>query len=177
MIRATRTRLSVERPAPVALAIRFSVLAFAGLAVLLVPQPTTGLVVLTVVGAVVAAVLPANAGAVLVLSAVVLAWVVSYGTDATPPLPRTVLFAVATYLLHSSTALAGSVPLAADVRLDVVASWAIRCVPGGVVAVVAGVGVSVIGRVDGSLTLDVAGVLGVLATAGAGVWLARRLAS
>lgn len=167
--------VTLARPRALATAIRASIAVFATVAVLLLPHPGAGLIVLTAVGTLLAITLPAHAGAVFVLGAVVLGWVVGYGTDASPPLPRTVCFAVAVYLVHAATALAASVPVQAEVSGDVAVSWAVRCVPRVAAAVIVAVGVGLVGHAHGSLVLDVAGLLGVVVTAGAAVWLAGRL--
>lgn len=157
-----------------AAAIRAAVVALAAASTLLVPNAGAAVFAFAVLGTVLAVVRPAHLGAVVVALAALVGWVIAYGTDATPPVARTVAFALALYLLHATVALAASVPLAATVSPAVVAAWARRCLPGVAAAVVAAAAVTLIGRPDGSLALDVVGLSAVLAAVGALVWLGRQ---
>jgi hypothetical protein len=161
------------RPRLPAVAVRLAVLPFALIATVLVPHPGAALFAVVVVGVLLAAAVPAAVGAFVVLAADVMGWAVGYGTDTTPPVLRTALFAIALYLVHASAALAGSVPVAADLRPDVVTAFAYRCLPGIAIAVVVGVLVATLGDISGSLGLDVVGFAGVLVTGAAVVWLVR----
>jgi hypothetical protein len=165
--------LTIPRPTTPALAIRASVVPLAVIALLLVPHPAAGPVLLAVLGMLLAVTLPANAGSLLLVAALVLAWTVSYGSVATPDAVRTVLFALTVYLVHVAVACAASVPLVAHVSGPVIRAWLRHCVPGVVATVLAGALVAAVGRPHGSSALDVVGLLAAVTAAGAIVLLAR----
>jgi hypothetical protein len=156
-----------------ATAVRAVIMALAAAAMLLVPHAGPAVFAFAVLGTLLAVARPAHVGALVVALAVLVGWVTAYGTDITPPLVRTVCFALTLYLLHATVALAACVPLGATVSRAVVAGWATRCLPGVAAAVVAAAVLVLIGRPPGSPALDVVGLSAVLAAVGALVWLSR----
>ena len=93
------------------LAVR-AVTVLAGLAVLAIPAGSDPVwTVLTVLGVLVAVGSPGQGGAGLALGSAVGGWFAAYGAHGSPPLAATAGYALALYLIHTSTALAAAVPL------------------------------------------------------------------
>jgi len=147
----------------------------AGLGLVLIPAQHLRLWTgLTSIGVILAVASPAGAGAGLALGAAIINWFVSYGEHGSPSPVATVGFALALYLLHTATALAGAVPLSAELRAPVLARWFRRClVELGVAAVLvaASYGIS---RPDSSSVLQLLGLLGVLVLVAVPVLLLHR---
>jgi hypothetical protein len=129
---------------------------------------------LTVAGVLVALVSPDRAGAGLALGAAIGNWLAAYGWQATPPLASTAGFALALYLLHTSTALAAALPLSAQLRGPVLRSWLGRCLVELAVAAVLAAASYGLGRPGGTSTLHLLGLLGVLVLVGIPVLLLHR---
>jgi hypothetical protein len=163
-----RTQLS-----PSALAIRLAVIVLSAATAALIPHASGALYGFVVIGTVVAVVAPNRAGALLVMLADVLGWTSAYGWHGHAPTLRTVVFAIALYLVHAAVALAASVPANAFVPAAVVRMWAWHCVPGVVATVVMGAVLSTLGQPHGSLGLDLVGLAAVLGATAPLLWLAR----
>src|SRR4051794_19729144 len=96
-----------------ALAVRL-VIVTAGLAVLLIPAHHRSLLVLAMLtGIAIAAASPDRGGPALALAAGIAGWFAGSGVHGSPSAVRVLAFALALYLLLSSTALAAAVPLTA----------------------------------------------------------------
>ena len=146
-----------------ALAVRLAVILLAALATWLVPHPGAGTVA------------TARAGAVVLVLAEVVGWAVAYGEYGSPAPLRTAAFAAAVYLVHQATALAASVPIAADVTRAVVRGWVRRCLPAVAATALAGLLVTVIGHPGGSPALDIAGLAAAVVVVGLLVRASRNL--
>lgn len=162
-----------ERFSPSALGIRLAVILLAAAATAVIPAPSGLTITFAVVGTVIAAGAPAFAGALVVIIAEVLGWTSAYGTDAFPPVGRTVAFAAVLYLLHAATSLAASVPLEATVQPAVLLRWSMGCIPALGCTIAAGIVVSLLGRSSGSTTLDIVGLAAVAVALAGLVWIAR----
>ncbi|MEO6701678.1 MAG: hypothetical protein ABI140_03675 [Jatrophihabitantaceae bacterium] len=109
-----------------AVAVRLVVL-LAGVAVLLVPaQPKPIVFPLLVIGLAIAVTSPARGGAAVAVIAGIAGWFACYGTHGAPPVWRVLAFGCALYLLHSSAALAGAVPISARLDRPTALRWARR---------------------------------------------------
>ncbi len=167
MSRPAPDQLAPNRPAPrryppAGLAVRL-VIVLAGVAVLAIPAERHLVwASLTVAGVLVAATSPERAGAGLALGAAIGSWLAAYGVHGTPPLASTAAFALALYLLHTSTALAAAIPLSARLRGPVLSRWLRRCSVQLAVAAVLGAASHGLGRPDSSSALHLLGLLGVL---------------
>lgn len=162
-----------KRFAATAVGVRVAVVVLAAAATAVIPSPSSLTVMFVLIGTVIAAAAPSFAGALVVVIAEVLGWTSAYGSDAFPPVGRTVAFAVLLYLLHAATSLAASIPVEASVERAVLLRWSAGCVPALGCTVAAGFGVSLLGRSSGSPALDIVGLAAVaLALAGL-VWIAR----
>ncbi len=159
------------------LAVR-AVTVLAGLAMITVPaDPDPVWTVLTVLGVLVAVRSPGQGGAGLALGSGVGGWFAAYGAHGSPPLAATAGYALALYLIHTSTALAAAVPLAVPMRAPVLSRWLRRClielaVAAGLAAVSYG-----FGRPGSSSTVLLLGLLGVLVLVGVPVLLLNRARS
>lgn len=163
-----------RRPESAGLRIRL-VIALAGLAVLVIPPEHDPVwTTLTVVGVLVAAGSPRQAGAGLALGAAIGSWFAAYGWGGTPPLADTLPFALALYLLHTSTALAAAVPVGVRLRAEVLRRWLARCLIE--LAVAAGLGAASygFGRSGNSSVLVLLGLAGVLVLTAVPVLLLHR---
>jgi hypothetical protein len=151
------------------------VILLAGLALLAIPaEPNLVWVVLTVAGVLVAVGSPGQGGAGLALGASIGSWIAAYGWEGAPPLGATVEFALALYLLHTSTALAAAVPLGVQLRAPVLRRWLRRCLLELAVAAALGAASYGFGRPGSSSVLQLLGLLGVLVLAGVPVLLLHR---
>jgi hypothetical protein len=130
--------------------------------------------VLVVLGVLVAVGSPGQGGAGLALGSAVGAWFAAYDWHGTPPLAATVGYALALYLIHTSTALAAAVPLSVPVQALVVTRWLRRCLVE--LAVAAGLAAASYGlaRLDSSHALLLLGLLGVLLLVSVPVLLLQR---
>lgn len=162
-----------ERLSATALSIRVAVILFAAAATAVIPTPSGLTITFVVVGTVMAAAVPSFAGALVVVIAEVLGWTSAYGTDAFPPVGRTVVFAALLYLLHAATSLAASVPLEATVQPAVLLRWSKGCIAPLGCTIAAGIVVSLLGRSSGSPTLDIVGLAAVAVALAGLVWIAR----
>jgi hydrogenase/urease accessory protein HupE len=147
----------------------------AGLGVLAIP-PAHDLIwtSLIVIGVLIAVASPDQAGAGLALGASIGSWFAAYGWDGTPPLAATAGFALALYLLHTSTALAAAVPLGVQLRAPVLYRWLRRCLVELAVAAVLAAASFALGRPDSSSALLLLGLVGVLVLVGIPVLLLHR---
>jgi hypothetical protein len=154
------------------------VIALAGAALLAIPpQHDPVWTALTVIGVLVALGSPRQAGAGLALGAAIVSWFAAYGWDASPPLADTVPFALALYLLHTSTALAAAAPLRVRLRAEVLRRWLWRCLVELAVAAVLGAasyGVVGLARPNSSSVLLLLGLAGALLLVGVPVLLLHR---
>jgi hypothetical protein len=156
-----------------AIGIRIAVVVLAAAATALIPSPSGITVGFVIVGTALAVTAPSFAGALVVLIAEVLGWTSAYGSDAFPPIGRTVAFAALLYLLHAATSLAASVPSEATVERAVLVRWAIACLPALVCTIAAGVAIALLGRSSGSPALDIVGLAAVAVALAGLVWIAR----
>lgn len=154
------------------------VLAVVGVvAVLLLNQPwATGagfMAVLALMGLAATIMVPDTIAPGFTMGALAFAWLLGYGLHGDPPVVNTVGLAVALYLLHTGAALAGAMPPTARPDGQLVVRW---CAQASVTlvasAVVIGIGYGV-GRLQGSLTLEMLGLAGVLLLVVTPVWLLR----
>jgi hypothetical protein len=148
-------RLSSWKPS--ALAVRLVIVA-AGLAVMLVPGHPKPILVL--------AMLTGIAG-----------WFAGSGVHGSPSIVRVACFAIALYLLLSSTALAAAVPVRARLEPQAALRWARRwLLHVGLAAAFAALSYGIEASIDGygSYQIELAGLLGVVAVVGCVVWLFTR---
>lgn len=151
------------------------VVVLAGLAVLVVPAEHDPVwTTLTVVGVLVAVGSPRQGGAGLALGGGIGSWFAAYGWDASPPPAHIVAFALALYLLHTSTALAAAVPLGVRLRAEVPRRWLWRCLVELTVAGVLGAASYGLVRTSTSSALVLLGLAGVLLLVGVPVLLLHR---
>jgi hypothetical protein len=147
----------------------------AGLALLAIPaEHDLAWTALTLAGVLVAVGSPDHGGAGLALGAAIGSWFTGYGVHGSPPLAATVGFALALYLLHTSTALAAVVPLGVPLRGPVLTRWLRRCLVELAVAAALAAGSYALGRPGSSSTLQLLGLLGVLVLVGVPVLLLQR---
>lgn len=158
--RARRTRRVVTGAALPPALLRLLIVVLAAASVALVPHVAPLLLAAVVVGVGMAVMVPARAGAFVVLAALAWAWIASYGVHTEAPLPRTALLAALLYLTHAATALAAAVPLDAALDPAVLTRWAARCLPGVAAAAVAAIALAVPTSLTGSVALDVLGLAG-----------------
>lgn|GEM_PF-2692393 len=170
-------RAAVRQPRQVTLAglaVR-AVTVLAGLAVLTIPAAHDPVwTALTVLGVLVAVGSPGQGGAGLALGSAVGGWFAAYGAHGSPPLAATAGYALALYLIHTSTALAAAVPLGVPMHTVVLTRWLRRCLLE--LAVAAGLVAAsyALGRPGSSSTLLLLGLLGVLVLVGVPVLLLHR---
>jgi len=150
----------------------------AGAALLLLAPGTRPLVVILMLAGLFGAVVsPSRTGPAIALGAGVAGWIWGYGPHGSPPVIQVLAFALALFVLHDATSLAGTVPITADLRPEALHGWLRRSV---VALLVAGVLIGVVYGVDAlvsfhtSYPLEVAGLFGVIAVLGAGAWLFSR---
>lgn len=155
-------------------------LALAGLAALAIPIPywPSASGVLAVAGALVllvALIAPNGIGPSVVIGISCVEWLLGYGWDSDPNHYLTVVLAAVLYCVHSLGALCASMPPTSRWDRRLLLRW---CAHGGLVlfaTVVVAVIVYGVGELPGSLELELAGFLGVLAVVSVPVWLARRI--
>jgi hypothetical protein len=161
-----------------ALAVRL-VVVLAGVAVLLIPAHHRAVLMLALLlGIAIAAFSPDRGGPTLAMAAGVAGWFAGTGVHGSPSVPRVLGFAVAMYLLLSSTALAAAVPVTARLLAPAARRWALRWllhlgVAGAFAAASYGVEAELSGY--GSYQVELAGLLGAVAVVGCAVWLFTRL--
>jgi hypothetical protein len=160
---------------PVApLAIRAVVL-LAGVALLVLPgalHPAPFLI--TAVGVTAAVVAPRVVGASVATVGFVIAWLAASGWSVSLPVGRTVLAAAVLYALQVTAALAACVPLDAAVVPAVLRRWLLRCCwPLLLAAPVVAFDEALPSQV-GTPVAELAGLVGVLLLAAAGVYAVRR---
>jgi hypothetical protein len=160
-----------------ALAVRFVIVA-AGLAVMLVPgHPKPILVLAMLAGIATAATSPDRGGPALALIAGIAGWFAGSGAHGSPSFVRVACFAIALYLLLSSTALAAAVPVRARLEPQAALRWAGRwLLHVGLAAAFAALSYGIEASIDGygSYQIELAGLLGVVAVVGCVVWLFTR---
>jgi hypothetical protein len=146
---------------------------------LLVLAPGTRPLVLVfmLLGLLGAVISPSRTGQAIALAAGIVGWVWGYGAHGSPPVIRVLAFALALFVLHDATSLAGTVPMTADLRPEALHGWLRRSavallVAGVLIAVVYGVGALVSFRT--SDPLELAGLFGVIAALTAAAWLFSR---
>jgi hypothetical protein len=145
------------------LAVRVAIV-LAGIAVIVLPgHPRPFIVIVTACGVAVAVTSPARAGAAVAIGGAIAGWLAAQGWHGSPSVLRTVSFALALYVLNSSTALAAAVPLSSRLHPRVALRWARRCL---LVLAISAVFVTFNYSLDelaGSGVLIVAGLLGTIA--------------
>ncbi|HEY2043905.1 MAG TPA: hypothetical protein VGH11_14595 [Jatrophihabitans sp.] len=147
----------------------------AGTALLLLPAHQHRLLAtVTIIGIAIALVAPATAGSGLALAGAVGGWLASAGWQATPELPRTIAFGYGLYLLHTCCALAAAAPLTAQLSWSVVRKWSLRMLLASAGAAVLIAVTSTLGRIDSSVALQTAGVVGAVALLAIPVWFVSR---
>jgi hypothetical protein len=102
-------------------------------------------------------------------------WIVGYGWERDPNHYLTVALAVALYLVHSVGALCAAMPPTARCEPVLLVRW---FTTSGLVLLGFAVVVAIVyamGELPGSLSLELAGFVGVLAVVAVPVWLARRI--
>jgi hypothetical protein len=162
---------------PIQLALRAGVLLTGAIAALLPQQQFVGglavLIVVALLGALMAAVAPETPGAAITFVMVAVLWLVAYGLHGAPSIVVTTGLALDLYVFHTLTALCAAMPATARIDPEVLIRWSrhalITLAVSGVVAAVA----FVLPRLTGSLPLELAGLLAVVALTAVPVWLAR----
>jgi hypothetical protein len=150
-----------------ALAVRL-VQVVAGLVVLfLLPDLPKLVVVGMLLGLALAVTRPARTGQVLVVGVGIAGWVLGDDSHASPPVLKVLAFALALFVLHDSTSLASTVPMAATLRREALLGWLRRSglallLAGLLAGVVYGFGALV--DFTTSYPLEVAGTFGIVAT-------------
>jgi hypothetical protein len=179
-----RRRVLILDPARVrawtlsALAVRL-VVVLAGLAVLVIPAHHRAVLELALlIGIAIAAASPERGGPALALAAGIAGWFAGSGVHGSPSVVRVLAFALAMYLLLSSTALAGAVPLTSQLESRAALRWSVRwllnvAVAGVFTAASYGIGAGLEGY--GSSQVELLGLLGAVAVVGCAVWLFSRL--
>jgi hypothetical protein len=161
-------------PPPLPLAIR-AVMVVAGVALLVLPgdlHPAP--FAITAAGVIAAVVAPRTVGASLATAGFVIAWVASSGWAVSLPVGRTVVAAAVLYVLQVSAAFAACVPLYARVEHAVVRRWLLRCAwPVLIAAPVIAFDEALPSQV-GTPVAELAGLIGVLLLAAAGLYAVRR---
>jgi hypothetical protein len=129
--------------------------------------------VVALVGLLATIVAPHGAAPGFTMGVLVFAWILAYGLRGDPPVANTIGLAVTLYLLHSAAALAGAMPPTARPDGQLIVRW---CAQASITlvasAVVIGIGYGM-GRLQGSLTLELLGLAGVLLLVMTPVWLLR----
>jgi hypothetical protein len=159
-------------PAPVAIR---TVVLLAGIALLVLPGALHPVpFVICLVGVAAAVVAPRLVGSLAATAGFVCAWFAAAGWSGNMPIDRTVIAAAALYVLQVSAALAGCVPLDARVEPAVLSRWARQCLlPVIPAAAFIALDESLPQR-TGTPWYELAGLLGVLVLAGAGLYAVRR---
>lgn len=152
----------------------------AGLAALAIPIPywpsapgvvaVAGFLILTV-----AIIAPSGIGPSVVIGISCVEWLMGYGWDRDPNHYLTVVLAAVLYLLHTLGALCAATPPTSRCERHMLNRWFANS---GVVLLGFAVIVAIvygIGELPGSLPLELAGFLGVLAVVSVPVWLSRRI--
>lgn len=150
-----------------ALLVRLVQVLAGGVVLLLPPHVRLLVVVLMLLGLLAAVLGPSRAGAAIAVGAGVFGWVAGYGAHGSPSVIRVLAFALALFVLHDATALAGTVPLTAELRREALFAWLRRS---GLALLVAGLLALVVYGVGGLVSfttsdpLMVAGLFGIVAT-------------
>jgi hypothetical protein len=174
VVGAART---LRATSPIQFALRAGVLVTGAIAALLPQQQFVGglavLIVVALLGALMAAVAPETPGAAITFVMVAVLWLVAYGLHGAPSILLTTGLAADLYVFHTLTALCAAMPATARIDPEVLIRWSrhalVTLAVSGVVAVVA----FVLPRLTGSLPLELAGLLAVVALTAVPVWLAR----
>ena len=139
------------------LLIRLAVL-IAGVALVLLPEHLHLVpVALTIAGLALVMARPSRAGALVLLGAFLLSWTTATGWHSTPSVWRTVLAAVAVYVVHVASGLAAFVPLDARVDRGVLARYLRGTVPAVLAAAVLVATDLLLPRASGSAVIELAG--------------------
>jgi hypothetical protein len=140
------------------------VILIAGSALVAAPSPARLVAtVVAVVGVVLAVARPVSIGPSIATAGLVLSWFASFGWQGDPSFTRTIVAAVALYVLHTSTSLAAVVPLSARLDPAVLSAWLLRCVQVVLVAAAVIAASYAIGQRHGSSAVELAGLAGLLA--------------
>lgn len=172
------TLIDTIRSMPAAQLLLRAVLAIVGVAgVLLLDQPWGSgagfMAVVALLGLVGTVVMPDSVAPGFTMGALAFAWLLAYGLHGDPPVANTVGLAAALYLLHTGAALAGAMPPTARPDGQLIVRWCTQVSVTLVAsAVVIGIGYGV-GRLQGSLTIELLGMAGVLLLVVTPVWLLR----
>ena len=140
---------------------RFAVAVSGAATVTVVGAAHRALLVLLVVGVLLAIANPARAGAGVAVAVALWGWLAADVTH--PSVLRTLGFAAALYLLHSSTALAAAVPLTARLHPVAARNWARRCGNHLAIAGVLAAAVYGLSSIDLPASVQIAGLAGAVA--------------
>lgn len=141
-------------------------------AALLEPVPTAALVLVALFAAAASAARPTRFGAAPPLAVLLALWLVGYGTDTEPSLPRTIAFGLVLVVLHECVALASAVPASAFATAALLVRWLAHLVPEALAVVAVAGLVAITGRMAGSPAVDIIGLAAVLGVLAALMWLA-----
>ncbi|HTZ45398.1 MAG TPA: hypothetical protein VMB79_16175 [Jatrophihabitans sp.] len=162
---------------PAALLVRLAQLVAGGLVLLALPDPRPLVLVLLVAGVLAAVIGPARSGPAIALVAGVAGWVFGHGAHGSPSVAGTLAFALALFLLYDASALAGTVPVTAHLRREVLLGWLRRDAITLLVAALLTAlvyGAHAVAGYTSSYPLQVLGLLGVVVVLGAAAWLYSR---
>jgi hypothetical protein len=178
--RRLRRAAGSVRAIPLAqLGLRGALAVSGGLALLVAPAGQlvgAGLVALVAVPPLLSAVRrPDGAGPALVMAGAGAAWALRYSTGSAP-LATALVLAALLYLHHTTAALCAAMPATAAVDPTVLLRWATQAVVVLAVTAAAASLLAALGHPPASATLEVAGLVAVIALAGALVALARAAA-
>lgn len=172
-----RTLADLRRMSPAVLAVRGVVLLSGVVALLVAPGGelvVAGIVAATgVVGLVAGAVRPDGGGPAVVLACAVLAWLVRYGQNPPPAVPTLVL-ALAMAVHHQAAALAGALPPTATVDREVLLRFGLHAAVVLSLSAAIAVLALAVARPDGSVPLELAGLVAVGLIVAVPVMLSRR---
>jgi hypothetical protein len=157
----------------VGLLVRLVLLLAGSLLVLLPEQRHSLIIVFTLIGVGIALVAPASMGSALALAGGIGCWL-SGGLQAAPDLPRAIAFGYAIYVLHSCTALTAAAPLSSQLSSGVVRNWLFRSLLASAIAAVFIALTATVGRLESSVALQAAGLVGVLAMIAIPLWFLSR---
>ena len=136
-------------------------------------SPAGVLAVMALLGVLLTTFLPDTGAPAFAIGALVLAWLLAHGLNGSAPVGNTLGLAAVLYLLHTGAALCAAMPPTARLDGQLLTRWtghvALTLVGS---AVVIGIGYGV-GRLPGSLTLELVGLVGAVLVISVPVWLAR----
>ncbi len=159
------------------LLLRAALLATGTGAVFVPHQPWVGgmavLLAVGILGALMAAVVPDSPGATITLVLVAVVWVIAYGLHGVPPIALTAALAADLYLFHTLAALCAAMPPTARIDTRLLTDWGRHALITLAASAVVAAGAFGLPRLQGSLPLELAGLLAVIALTAIPVWLAR----